>query len=162
MKIDIKSIIKKLADIAVKKVKANIRDGVYGFGDEFGIPLKQATIDRHAKRNGRPGIPNDIALVDTGKFYRGIKFVMQGSKAIISSDSWPKRIQGYFLHVGGSEKKRNAFHKGQPGLGKSRYKGKVVVTKGKDTLESSIIGRGAAMIFKPIDAEFKRACARMK
>ena len=150
MKIDIKSIIKKLAEIATKKVKANIIDGVYSYSSEFGAGLQDSTIDRHAEQPGRPGIANDIALVDTGKFYRGIKFVMQGAKAVISSDSWSKRIQGYFLHVGGSEKKRNAFHKGQPGMGKSRYRGKVVVTKGKDTLENSIIGRGAAMIFKPV------------
>ena len=65
-------------------------------------------------------------------------------------------------HVGGSEKKRNAFHKGQPGLGKTRYKGKIVRTEGKDTLENSIIGRGAAMIFKPVDAEFRRATRRLR
>ena len=162
MILNIKSIISKLSDLAIKKIKANVRDGVFGFGDEFGIPLKQSTIDRHATRTGRPGVGTDIALIDTGKFYRGIRWVWSGSKAIISSESWSKRIQGYFLHVGGDQKKRDAFHKEQPGLGKTRYKGKVIVTKGKDTLENSIIARGAAMIFKPIDAEFKRACARMK
>ena len=162
MTINIKSIISKLSDIAVAKVKANIRDGVYGFGDEFGIPLKQSTIDRHATRTGRPGVGTDVALIDTGKFYRGIKWAWSGSKAVISSVSWPQRIQSYFLHVGGDLKKRNALHKGQPGLGKIRYKGKIVVTKGKDTLESSIIARGAAMIFKPVNAEIKRACARLK